>query len=267
MPSLVGIIALFLAATGSSSTLAADTNIMQSFSSGTKPVALLELFSTQSCHSCPPAQSFVSSLKSHPDLFKTFVPVVFHVHYWDYLGWKDHYSEKKFTHRQRRYVRALKLKSMHTPMTVFKGAYMPPKQRRLEWVKQKAVTNAKAEQNGKLQVVRKTKERFQITYTPAANKKQLQNPVFYAALIGNDIATRVRSGENAGKKLEQDFIVLEFVRVDATIDQKSASATANIRLETEKRNSGNNGIVVWVSDGENVRPLQAVGGLFHKTEK
>lgn len=50
---------------------------------------LLELFTSQGCSSCPPADAWLSRLKQDPELFKRVVPVAYHVTYWDYLGWKD----------------------------------------------------------------------------------------------------------------------------------------------------------------------------------
>jgi len=59
------------------------------FESGEKRVALVELFTSEGCSSCPPAERTLSKLTTHPSLWKTFVPVAFHVNYWDNLGWKD----------------------------------------------------------------------------------------------------------------------------------------------------------------------------------
>src|SRR5271154_7473575 len=69
-------------------------------SSGTSRVQLLELYSSESCSGCPPADAWVSELKEKSDLWKHVVPVVFHVDYWNYLGWKDGLSSDTMTKRQ-----------------------------------------------------------------------------------------------------------------------------------------------------------------------
>ena len=69
--------------------------------SGSGTIRLVELYSSESCSSCPPADRWMSTLKGHPGLWKSFVPVVFHVDYWNDLGWKDGLSASSMTKRQR----------------------------------------------------------------------------------------------------------------------------------------------------------------------
>jgi len=83
-------------------------------SSGNK-TALLELFTSEGCSSCPPAETWLSGLKSAPGLWKEFVPVSFHVDYWDHLGWKDAWGTKAFSDRQRAYARNWQTDSIYTP--------------------------------------------------------------------------------------------------------------------------------------------------------
>ena len=59
------------------------------FESGVTRTTLLELFTSEGCSSCPPAEKWLSQLKSNPDLWKKIVPIAFHVDYWDHLGWRD----------------------------------------------------------------------------------------------------------------------------------------------------------------------------------
>jgi hypothetical protein len=71
------------------------------FESGEKRVSFVELFTSEGCSSCPPAERTLSKLTTHPSLWKTFVPVAFHVNYWDNVGWKDRLASvefRKFTH-------------------------------------------------------------------------------------------------------------------------------------------------------------------------
>src|SRR5579859_7181132 len=83
---------------------AQDTNLV--FESRTQQTALLELYTSEGCSSCPPAEAWLSRLKGSPVLWKDFVPVAFHVDYWDYLGWRDKLGARQFSERQRAYATA-----------------------------------------------------------------------------------------------------------------------------------------------------------------
>src|SRR5580765_4331045 len=91
------------------------------FESVDRKATLLELFTSEGCSSCPPAESWLSRLKESPGLWKEFVPVAFHVDYWDYLGWRDPWSSKTFTDRQHAYANAWRSDSVYTPGFVFNG--------------------------------------------------------------------------------------------------------------------------------------------------
>jgi len=85
------------------------------FNSGNKKVALVELYTSQGCSSCPPADEWLNTLKDKPGLWSKFVPVAFHVDYWDYLGWKDSFSKKEYSSRQRLHRKQGNVKVVYTP--------------------------------------------------------------------------------------------------------------------------------------------------------
>ncbi len=91
------------------------------FESGETPAALVELFTSEGCSSCPPADAWVSTLKGNPGLWKRIVPVVFHVDYWNSLGWSDRFSSPENTARQRRYAAVWGTDSVYTPGMVLNG--------------------------------------------------------------------------------------------------------------------------------------------------
>src|SRR5262249_36121801 len=92
-----------------------------SFQSGETQTTLLELFTSEGCSSCPPAEKWISNLRSNPDLWKKVVPVAFHVDYWDHLGWRDPFSKQEFTERQRSYAATWGGDSIYTPGFVVNG--------------------------------------------------------------------------------------------------------------------------------------------------
>ena len=85
------------------------------FQSGEKRVALVELFTSEGCSSCPPAERTFSKLATNPALWKTFVPIALHVNYWDNLGWKDRLAAVEFTQRQHTYASAWRADTVYTP--------------------------------------------------------------------------------------------------------------------------------------------------------
>src|SRR5690242_10629700 len=88
------------------------------FESGPQQTALIELFTSEGCSSCPPAEAWMSSLKDNPGLWKNFVPLAFHVDYWDRLGWRDRFASRQWTERELHYASLWKSESVYTPCLV-----------------------------------------------------------------------------------------------------------------------------------------------------
>jgi len=89
--------------------------------SGPARASLLELYTSEGCSSCPPAEAWLSRLRDDARLWKEIVPVAFHVDYWDNLGWKDRFASAAFTARQRDYAARWNSGSVYTPGFVLDG--------------------------------------------------------------------------------------------------------------------------------------------------
>src|SRR3989449_10775896 len=96
-------------------------NTSLTFQSSGEQTALIELYTSEGCSSCPPAETWLSRLKASPGLWKDFVPLAFHVDYWDYLGWRDPWANKSFSDRQRAYAKQWRSQSIYTPGFVLNG--------------------------------------------------------------------------------------------------------------------------------------------------
>ncbi len=83
-----------------------------------EPVVIVELYTSQGCSSCPPADEFVAMLASNPQI----LPLALHVDYWDYIGWADKFAQPKFTDRQRAYAKAVGSRTIYTPQLIIGGA-------------------------------------------------------------------------------------------------------------------------------------------------
>ncbi len=81
------------------------------------PKSVIELFTSQGCSSCPPADEIMASYENDDDV----LTLSWHVDYWNYLGWKDTFSKADFTERQKRYARTLQERQIYTPQAIVNG--------------------------------------------------------------------------------------------------------------------------------------------------
>ena len=217
-------------------------------------VSLLELYPSEGCSSCPPADRWFSELKSHPGLWNRLVPVAFHVDYWNYIGWRDRFSSPEYSARQRRYARSKNLKTVYTPGFLMNGE---------EWrsffgLRKLSVDSGK--KAGKLGL--KIKD-MDLTAEfnppePVSDKKFILN----IAVLGFDIKTDVKAGENSNKELKHDFAVLGFKSIPLYKELSTYVVMTELPdiVETAPRMA----ISAWVNKEDDMTPLQAVGGWLEK---
>ncbi len=84
-----------------------------------EPVVVVELYTSQGCSSCPPADEFVAMLAADPRI----LPLALHVDYWDYIGWADKFANAKFSDRQRAYAKAVGSRTIYTPQLIIGGQH------------------------------------------------------------------------------------------------------------------------------------------------
>ena len=211
---------------------------------------LLEVYSSQGCSSCPPAQNWINDFESDPDLWRKVVPVVFHVDYWDDLGWNDPFASKAFSRRQQEYSRNGNVNTVYTPGFVVEGREWTG------WFNGKSLPQNAPRHIGQLDVsVHNNKLEFTYWVDTNDTEKSHLTPLTYnVALLGLGMKTQVRSGENAGKKLTESFVVLQHEQ-GKYIDGQSLNITLHSNHEQAKRFA----IAAWVTDGS-LTPLQVVGG-------
>ena len=210
--------------------------------SGTKQVTLLELYTSQGCSSCPPAERWLNEYMEDEDLWTMVVPVALHVDYWDYIGWKDIYAAPEYGERQRDYARAGKARTVYTPGLFANGR---------EWRGWILRLNPRASDRepGNLSVV--ITDRHLVATFPAKTS-QLE---LHVALLGFSLETRVERGENRNRTLGQEFVVL----AHATHASQNGYWDVPV-LQSVHSGVSRYGIAVWVSEPGNPAPLQATGG-------
>jgi len=214
------------------------------FESGPAQVSLLELYTSEGCSSCPPAEAWLSALSQNPELWKAVVPVAFHVDYWDNLGWKDGFSSREFTQRQRRYAASWGSGSVYTPGFVLNGA---------EWQAWGRLVPGKENlEAGKL-IVLATGSQIKITFSPSRSGGPYSAEIVPLKM---NATSRVTAGENQGRTLTHQFIALNLVGTD--LSQAGENFGANVSYSTDKADA----LAVWITRAGSLIPIQAAGGLL-----
>lgn len=224
-----------------------QTDTRQSYSSGIAPVPLVELYTSEGCSSCPPADRWISGLKTHKGLWTDFVPVAFHVNYWDSIGWPDRFAKESFGQRQRQYAREGVVRGVYTPGVIAGGT---------EWHgwRQGQAIPTTASRGGELHAVLQNNE-LRVRYSAPDSSDSMDEYRVHVAWLSMEQVSEVRRGENRGKRLVNDFVVL----AETELPLVSADGKAEVALPITSE-AGAMAIAVWVSaDGFQV-PLQATGG-------
>lgn len=215
-----------------------------SYTSGEQSTAVLELYTSEGCNSCPPAERWLSALKEQPELWIGVIPMAFHVDYWDGLGWSDPFAKPGYGARQRDYQRYGRTSAVYTPGFIVAG------QEWRGWFHGQPLTLPSAPRVGRLSLHLQGDE---LTLTLDAPRQQTGLKA-HVARLGFGLRTAVPRGENAGRTLEHDFVVLRL--------QQASARGANrwqARLEPDGRGE-RQAIVAWLSDADSPAPYQAVGG-------
>jgi hypothetical protein len=158
---------------------------------------VVELFTSQGCSSCPPADALLSELARDPHI----IPLAFHVDYWDHLGWRDPFSSHQWSERQVAYVRAMKLDSAYTPQAIVNG------ERQMVGSDRRALTDA---------IARASRERRDASVTLDNGVARGSAPRaldLFAVVVKSGATTAVKSGENSGRTLRNDAVVRELKRI------------------------------------------------------
>lgn len=178
--------------------------------SGTIRVPLLELYTSEGCDSCPPADRWVSALPQRGFTIDRMVALAFHVDYWNYLGWTDPYAQAAFSARQREANRRIRSRAVYTPQLLLNGLDYRRALFRDDFGERVAELNAgKPRAAISLQIDGSStaaRVRGSITIPAVADRGTAHA---YLALYENGLVSEVRAGENRGKRLLHDFVVHE----------------------------------------------------------
>jgi hypothetical protein len=227
-------------------------NMTVALESARDSFAVVELFTSEGCSSCPPADQVLAELADDAKKNgRRIFPLAFHVDYWNYLGWKDPYGLALSSERQEQYGAALRVNQSYTPQMVVNGsaefvgsdrrrarkavdaALAPPAQARV-------TLRVKADGDGQ-------KIQYQVSDAP-------KDAVLCVAVVESGLVSQVRRGENAGHTLSHTNVVRKFVTLPL------GGLTGSVVLESEFSSSKRDlQVIAFVQDSRTLAIFGATG--------
>lgn len=213
--------------------------------------AVVELFTSQGCSSCPPADRLVGELAKDPSVIALSLPI----DYWDYLGWKDTLADAKFTARQRAYARARGDREVYTPQAIVNGAVPVVGSDR------PGIERAIAE-------TRKTVGAMSVPVSVTVSGGQLKVSVpesastaageVWMCAVSRSVPISITKGENRGQQVVYHNVVRKWVKVG---DFAGKAANWNVPVEAIAGNDVD-AAVVYVQSGSHEKPGPMMGAAL-----
>jgi len=216
-----------------------------------QPKAVVELFTSQGCAQCPPADALLTSLAERGDV----VALAYHVDYWDYIGWEDTFGAKSFSDRQRSYAKSWGSSRIYTPQMVVNGS------EGVVGSKRDAVRDALASAQLPLPVALERHGDMLMVRIPADETLADASIWLVRYLVRADVG--IDAGENAGKAMVYTQVVTDRQILGAW----EATAGAEIKLPLtglQGAEAGNTGLAVLVQDERNGLPGPVLGAATYE---
>ena len=217
-----------------------------------KRVALLELYTSEGCSSCPPADSYISRLKHGSLSDQQLIPLSFHVTYWDYIGWRDRFANRQYDERQRKQALLNASRLVYTPQFLLNGKDY----RRLRDLDEdvRRINSSSAAYKLKLTAIPQA-ESIIAELEISGNEGDKDKAVAYIALYEHGLKSDVTDGENNGETLHHDYVVRE-LHGPYSIEQGRGGFNTEFALRDYSL--PNAGIVGYVQKLQSAEVLQAV---------
>lgn len=178
-----------------------------------EPVAVVELFTSQGCSSCPAADRLLTkTLDASRSKGQKVIALSFHVDYWNRLGWADPFSDKAYTKRQSQYARAFGLSSMYTPQMVVNGKkqFVGSNETNLKTALSQASRQNAEACFTQLSATMGNNNLVKVDYVLAG---KYQDSKVNFALVSDRETTAIKRGENGGRTLSSDNVVRQFLTI------------------------------------------------------
>ncbi len=230
-------------ATGLPTTGTADCTVQ----SGPGTMALVELYTSEGCSSCPPADRQLGQMRQNLKL----VPLALHVGYWDNLGWKDAFAQDEFARRQSWLVRIAGRRTVYTPQFFVNGTDVRPSAVADE---ARRLNDQPAQAGIRLQAHAAGGDALAIDATA---RSAIDGAALYVAVAENGLSTQVRAGENGGRRLNHEHVVRAWIG-PIKLQDGSVELRRSVPLAKDWRRDRLE-VSAFVQDQHDGRVLQAVG--------
>lgn len=238
------------------------------FANPKKVPVIVELFTSEGCSSCPPADALLSRLQAEqPIPGAEVIAIEEHVDYWDQQGWRDPFSSPEWTERQRDYAEVLPDHGVYTPQMVIDGST--------------GLVGSRAEESGQRIEEAATRAKVPVTVAigPAEKKNRAEiqvqvgplaaadNPKDYMevwlAIIESGLHSAVKGGENDGRDLYHAPVLRKLQKLGVAFHgtERGFAGTTSVSLD-RKRNTGNLRVVAFVQERRSKRVLGAASEAF-----
>jgi len=217
--------------------------------------ALIELYTSEGCDSCPPADRWLSTLKRGKASSSQVVALAFHVDYWDRLGWQDRYASPQFSRRQNEQVRLSGGRTVYTPQVLLSGREFRNWQDGDAYAAAVRAINARPAKA--TLTVKLRSDPGGAWSADLSGTTQNANVLAYVAVYENGLSSDVAAGENRGKRLAHDSVVRDWIGPLKIVSGSGFQATAPLPQRTGI-NYAQGGVAAFLQDATNGEILQAV---------
>ncbi|MGH8700188.1 MAG: DUF1223 domain-containing protein [Burkholderiales bacterium] len=224
--------------------------------SGSGTAALIELYTSEGCDSCPPADEWLRKLPAAGFGPERVVPLALHVDYWDDIGWKDPFASAAFGARQRELAAINRARVVYTPQVLLGGRDYRGWSGRGRFGDDVRAINAKPARAELALSLREPQPRgFEVRASGSvAGREERAEAVLYVAAYENGLSNRVTAGENRGVTLHHDFVVREWWGPIAL----DAAGAADLVRKVAARGVTNGGVAAFVQSRRTGEVLQAL---------
>jgi hypothetical protein len=221
--------------------------------SGPGTAALVELYTSEGCSSCPPAERWLGTLaRRYPGT--AVVPLALHVDYWDYIGWKDPYAKREFSLRQRKLSQLQRMALVYTPQVVLQGRDFRRWGTGAFDDAVEGINAQPARARLKLSLLGADAKALEVEAS-AELVQPAGDAVLYLAAYQSRLESKVTAGENRGRILTHDFVVLEWLGPFEVESRRVERRTLPLLPGAAAANSG---AAAFVQDRRTGEVLQAL---------
>jgi hypothetical protein len=216
---------------------------------------VLELFTSEGCSSCPPADALISELGSST---KSLIPLSYHVDYWNHLGWADPFSSHQWSERQSDYARAMNLEGEYTPQMVIGGGWQCSGSDAASIERAVAAGRSvpplgRTSIQASLAGARSRKLQVKVS-AQMLNSASTGSHVVMLAIYENRLVSKIGAGENGGREITYDYTVRKLLPAFELDSAKGASASKELTIDLDPSWSADHlGVAAFIQDPRSLR--------------